>query len=123
MDICLNIEYKTGLLANTDLHAGGLLFCIVYETVIKFLDEVSVEMYYNVIDPISPMDNSDVLTLQRYYQRGTYSYNQRGYLQCLFDNENIELVGRFGYENKTIVFHAFNKHQKRSWSIVVKRND
>jgi len=119
MNIRIGREYKTGLAASTDLHAGGIFFCIIYEQVIKFTDASSVEMYYKVINPLSPMDDYDVEQLSNYFQKGSWSYNNQGYLYCQFPDISYELTGRTtGDDEKIIAFQSYNKNSKVSSSVV-----
>jgi hypothetical protein len=119
MELRLEKEYKTGLLASTDLHAGGIFFAIIYKKVLRFKNATEVSLYNEIINPLSPMDNQDVHQLEMNRQEGTYSFNERGYLACSFPKMKIELTGRITGDNKEIlVFHQFDRHLSRSSSIV-----
>lgn len=119
MELILEREYKTGLVATTDLHAGGLFFSIIYRKVIRFNNETEVSLYNEVVNELSPMDDGDVHQLKKYHQKGTYAFNGRGYLTCIFPGVKIEFTGRItGDNNEVLVFHQYDRHLSKSTSIV-----
>lgn len=44
MKIEINKKYQSSLIANTDLHAGGLFFCIIYQNQLEFFTNGKVEL-------------------------------------------------------------------------------
>ena len=77
MKVELNKKYQSGLIANTDLHAGGLFFCIIYRNCLEFFENGKVELTKKVVDAFRPMDENDVSHMEHYKIEGKYSFNER----------------------------------------------
>ena len=60
MKVEFNKKYQSGLIANTDLHAGGLFFCIIYRYCLNFFENGKVELTKKLVDAFRPMDGNDV---------------------------------------------------------------
>ena len=85
-----NVDYSTGLMATTDLHAGGLFFCIIYRKVLHFRDNGEVVLCEKLVDPFRPMDPVDVARIEKYRITGKYFKNGRGNLECQFEGLSME---------------------------------
>lgn len=115
----LNKKYFSGLTATTDLHAGGIFFCIIYRKCLLFLDNGEVQLSKELVDPFRPMDDEDVRRIQSYNHKGRYLLNDRKYLVCQFDEINLTLTGLPTEENPAIIaFDAYDKRFSTSWSEV-----
>src|SRR4051794_4809345 len=80
--------YRSGPQAWTDLHAGGLLFYVVYEELIEFRRDGGVSLWYEVLDDSRDMDNEGEEYRRRRHS-GSYCLNERGYLECSFPEFNL----------------------------------
>jgi hypothetical protein len=121
MVIILNREYHTELIANTELHAGGLFFCIIFKKILKFKENNNVQLYQKVINPLRPMDEYDIDYINNYNSHGQYKINDRGYLKCKFDSIDLEYTGiLLDEQTNDIIFHVFNKAAGDSWSEIFK---
>ena len=109
--------YQSEKIANTELHAGGLFFCIIYSNCLVFKNNGQVILTKKVIDPFRPMDAIDIKHLEDYKITGKYYTNDRGYLVCEFEEIFITLTGMFTVKNpKTIVFNVFDSRLSKRWS-------
>ncbi|MFC0777659.1 hypothetical protein [Flavobacterium sp. HJSW_4] len=52
MKIEINKKYLPGLRADTDLHAGGLFFCIIYQNQLEFFENGKVELTKRFFTPM-----------------------------------------------------------------------
>jgi hypothetical protein len=119
MNISLDSDYVSVPIANTDLHAGGIFFCIVYEKIIRFNKDGSIQLTKRIIDPFRPMDDIDIELINNYYQKGNYRFNDRDLIICSFNEIDLELTGVVSSVNcNMLIFHAFDKKISRSWSEV-----
>lgn len=114
----LEKEYKT-LKTNTDLHAGGIFFCIPYEESIIFYKNGKVEIKQRVIENFRPMDQQDLDRINNVRIIGTYRLNLRNYIEC--DFENFDLTGLPLSENKDIIcFHTYDNRTNQPGSSIYK---
>ena len=119
MKIELNKKYLSGLKAHTDLHAGGLFFCIIYQNCLEFFESGEVAFTKKLIDAFKPMDAHDVSAIENYNMIGEYFFNDKGYLECKF--EFLELTGLPTEKDQSIIpFHAYDSRWPNSWSEVYK---
>ena len=110
MNIELNKKYLTGPIANTELHAGGLFFCIIYQNCLEFLSNGDVIFTKKIMYAFRPMDENDVKHLEKYCITGKYYYNERGYLICDFEDLLIQYTGLATENNPSIIpFHIYDK--------------
>ncbi|RYU96693.1 hypothetical protein [Emticicia agri] len=115
MKIELNRKYLSSLKADTDLHSGGLFFCIIYQNCLEFFENGKVEYTKKLVDAFKPMDDIDIKHLENYKIIGEYSYNQRGYLKCEFEDIFLSLTGLPTEKDPTIIpFHVYNERFSRS---------
>jgi hypothetical protein len=115
----LNKKYFSVLIADTDLHAGGVFFCILYRKCLLFLDNGEVQLSKELVDPFKPGDEQDVRRIKDYQAKGRYIRNHRQYLECHFDEINLILTGLPTVKNPAIIaFHAYNSRLSRQWSEV-----
>ncbi len=83
--IAFEKEYKSGPKASTDVHAGGIFFCVPYEDKIKFRKDGKVELTKTVIEYYRPMDGQfEVDHINNYRLVGTYSLSKNKYIECTF---------------------------------------
>jgi hypothetical protein len=75
--------YCAGPLAWTDLHAGGVFFCVVYEELIQFRRDGTVRRWRTIMDDSRQLDD-EAEQLLRIAPAGHYRVNDRGYLECVF---------------------------------------
>jgi hypothetical protein len=121
MKVEINKKYLSGLIANTDLHAGGLFFCIIYQNCLEFFDDGTVEFTKRLVDDFRPMDENDVLHLKNYKITGQYFINDRGYLVCKFDDLFWTLTGLSTEKNSDIIpFFIYDSRLLTRWSEVYK---
>jgi len=79
--------YKSGPKASTDLHAGGIFFCVPYEEIITFFENGKVEIKRRVIEYFRPMDGqSEIDEINNFKLVGTYKLSDRKYIECTFNN-------------------------------------
>lgn len=107
----MNKKYQSGLIANTDLHAGGLFFCIIYQNQLEFFENGKVELTKKVVESLRPMDEKDVKHLQNYKIVGDYLFNDRGYLVCKFEDLFWTFTGLSSEKDSSII--AFNIYDSR----------
>ena len=86
----IGVPYYTGPLAWTDLHAGGLFFCVIYRECLEFSTRGRVRRWCEVIDDSRSLDD-EAEVLRATNVVGSYRLNERGYLSCVFPD--LELTG------------------------------
>jgi hypothetical protein len=107
------------MMANTELHAGGLFFCIIYKNCLQFFEDGKVEMTKIIIDAFRPMDDSDVSHLENYKIIGKYSINDRGYLVCEFEDLFWTFTGLSTEKDSSIIpFNIYDNRLSKNWSEV-----
>lgn len=102
-------EYKSSPMASTDLHAGGIFFCVPYEEIIKFGKGGKVELTKKVIENFRPMDGqSEIDKINNFKLIGTYQLSSRKYIECKF--EDFSMIGLPLKKNQNILtFHCYHK--------------
>ncbi len=81
--ITLDAEYTSGPLATSDLHAGGIFFCVLYEEVLIFRPNNVVELDVRILDNWRPLDD-EADFLSKRSATCSYGLNDREYLSCKF---------------------------------------
>ena len=81
--IMLDVEYSSGPRATSDLHAGGIFFCVLYEDVLVFRPNNTVELDVRILDNWRPLDDEADFLAKR-SATGTYEINSKGYISCNF---------------------------------------
>ena len=100
--------YRTGLLASTDLHAGGILFGYVYREILLFESDQTVVQSFEIIDTFVQMENeSETLSNQR--NTGLYKLNSRGLLELDFQNKRYTGIRCKNIEPDTLAFNVYFK--------------
>lgn len=113
-------RYVTGPKASTDLHAGGVFFCVVYRECIQFDREGGARHWFEVIDDSRALDD-EAEDLRGTDMSGRYSVNDRGYLVCKF--EGLELVGLpCEKASELLAFHAWRPEAGIAFSLVFEAN-
>jgi hypothetical protein len=121
MKIELNKKYLSSLMANTELHAGGLFFCILYQNCLEFFEIGKVVLTKNLVDDFRPMDENDIRHLENYKIVGKYSFNDRGYLVCEFEELFLTFTGQATEKDSTIIpFFIYDSRLSKRWSEVYK---
>lgn len=121
MKIELHKKYLSGLLAYTDLHAGGNFSCIIYQKCLVFYEDEKVILTQHVIDPFKPMDEIDVTLIENRTSIGSYSINTRGYLVCKFVNSFLSFTGLPTEKDPSIIaFYVYDSRLGSTWSEVYK---
>lgn len=124
MNLEFNKKYLSSLIANTDLHSGGLFFCILYQNCLEFFENGKVELSKKVIDAFRPMDENDIRHLENYNIIGKYSFNDRGYLVCEFEDLSLKFTGvATEKDSTTIPFFIYDSRLLSKWSEVYKIED
>ncbi len=115
----INSIYLSELLADTDLHAGGLFFCIIYRNSLEFINDDKVLFTKIIVDAFRPMDEQDVMHLENYKIEGQYFYNERGHLICEFKDLFLRYTGLQTEKNEDIIpFHIYDSRLNKRWSEV-----
>lgn len=116
--IQLGKEYLSGIEATTDLHAGGIFFCVPYQECIIFRENGIVEITRKVIERFRPMDGqNEIDEINNFKLVGKYLISDRDYLLCEF--ENLTMTGLPLIENSnTLAFHCHRKRGNREFSSV-----
>jgi hypothetical protein len=121
MKIEMNKKYQSGLIANTDLHAGGLFFCIIYQNQLEFFENGKIELTKKVVDAFRPINEDDVKHLQNYKIVGDYSFNHRGYLVCTFEDLFWTFTGLSSEKDSSIIaFNIYDSRLENRWGEVYK---
>jgi hypothetical protein len=102
-------EYKSSPKASTDLHAGGIFFCVPYEEIITFYKDGKVEIKRSVIENFRPMDGqSEIDEINDFKLKGTYELSSKKYIKCKF--EDFSMIGLPLEINQDILtFHCHRK--------------
>lgn len=123
MNLILDHPYLSGYNASTDLHAGGIFFCILYKNSIVFHEGGKVTLTHTDIHPVRPMDDFDVERIKNHQNEGTYTFNQRGYLECHFTvgETNITYTGMIIETHPGILaFNVYNSKGQSSSCVFVR---
>ncbi len=121
MKVELGKKYLSSLMANTDLHAGGIFFCIIYQNCFEFNPDGKVILTKKVVDDFRPMDIQDVKHLENYKIEGEYFYNDRNYLICDFKDLCLIYTGLSTEKNSDIIpFHVYDTRLLKQWGEVYK---
>jgi hypothetical protein len=117
--LALDVPYRSGPQGWTDLHAGGLFFCVVYRECLQFSAGGRAKRWCEVIDDSRPLDD-EVEQLRQSECVGTYGVNDRGYLVCSFPD--LELTGLpCAKAPELLAFHAWRPSVSLSFSLVYRR--
>lgn len=112
----LNARYATGPMARTDLHAGGIFFCVVYCECLMFAPDGRVRRWCEVIDESRPFDNEHK-ALEATNIVGNYRLNSHGYLECRF--VDLELTGLpCERDRRLLAFYGWRPEYGTHFSIV-----
>src|SRR5262249_10861426 len=118
--LVVGAAYRTGPLAWTDLHAGGLFFCVVYRECLRFGRRGRVWRWCQVMDDSRPLDDEGK-QIRADRSEGTYRLNDRGYLACVFPD--LQLTGLPCERSpETLAFHAWRPSSGVSFSLVYCRS-
>lgn len=118
MQVALGKKYVSSPIASTDLHAGGLLFGIVFIRILRFFDNEKVVLTKEVVDPFRPMDHADVARINEFRTEGTFFENNRNYIECRFSEINQVFIGTSTNHSGKIVFHCIDQRLARTWGEV-----
>lgn len=119
--LTLSAEYASAPLATTDLHAGGIFFCVLYEEVLVFRPNNIVELSVRVIDNWRPFDDEQE-NLTSMSANGVYGLDGNGFLEC--DFPNVSFTGLpCKIRSDWLAFHVFDRVTARSKSRVYARRD
>lgn len=78
-----DVEYSSGPLARTELHAGGIFFCVLYEDVLIFRPNNVVEHDVRILDDWRPLDDeADSLVMRT--TNATYGLDSKGNVSFKF---------------------------------------
>ena len=112
----MDVPYRTGPLAMTDLHAGGLFFCVIYRECLQFQSDGSVRRWCDVLDEQRAFDD-EADQLRAIDMEGAFRLNERGYLSCVFPD--LELTGLpSDLVPGLLAFHAWRKPLGIGYSLV-----
>lgn len=117
--LVFDAPYCSGPLAWTDLHAGGVFFCVVYRECLQFRAGGVVRRWCEVLDEARPFDDEPE-QLRAAGGDGRYWINDRGYLVCTFPD--LELTGLPCEQMPDLIaFHAWQSSPGLSFSLVYSR--
>ncbi len=107
--IQLGKKYKSSPQASTELHAGGIFFCIPYEEILIFYEFGKVELTREVIEYFRPMDgDAEIAEFNNFKAVGTVQLSDRNYIECEF--EEFTMIGLPLKKNEDILtFHCYGK--------------
>jgi hypothetical protein len=121
MKLEIEKKYNSELIAITDLHGGGIFFCLVYIKVLTFKTDGEVVLTKKVINPFRPMDPIDIALIDNFKIKGKYHTNDNDYITCEFDEIYLKLIGIHLEKNpSTLVFNAYDSRLKTQWSEIYK---
>lgn len=81
--LCEASPFVTGPEATTDLHAGGIFFCVLYQRELTFHSNRDVSLNYRILDNWRPLDD-EVQCLSSRSKRGKASVDSKGNLTIAF---------------------------------------
>jgi hypothetical protein len=114
--LTIDRPYRTGPMALTDLHAGGVFFCIVYAECLQFSADAKVRRWREVIDASRPFDNEEK-EMREFNEVGSFQINGRGYLTCQFPS--LLLTGLPCRDaDGLLAFNAWYKSSQQSTGLV-----
>jgi hypothetical protein len=114
-----NKRYLSGLITDAHLHAGNNLFGLIYQNRISFFDENVVEFTRIVVDPVRPMDESDVEFLNTFKIVGTFYKDENDYIICNFPSCYWKFTGMKSPNNsKNMIFSVYDSRLDKKWSEV-----
>jgi hypothetical protein len=114
--LTMDRPYRTGPMASTELHAGGIFFCTVYAECLQFGSNWQVRRWRELIDGSRPFDD-EVQEMREFKEIGSFRLNDRGYVTCEFPS--LVLTGLPCKDAEGLLaFHAWHKTAKRSNGIV-----
>lgn len=114
----MNKTFNSEVIASTDLHAGGHLFGILFQKVLKFNDNGTVFLEKKVVDSFNPLDSNDITHLNSYRIKGKWQ-NSGKYIQCSFQDIFVEMKGIESPNKKgRLIFHCHDTRLKRQWGEV-----
>ena len=107
----LNAEYSAGPIATTDLHAGGNLFCVIYEEVLTFCEGGTVDIEFRILDNWRPLAD-EAANLVESNATGQY-FVKNGHIKIQF--LNFQMIG-LPTDSKPnwLVFHLFRHESNTS---------
>lgn len=112
--------YLGSLEASTDLHAGGIFFCIVYRPALTFFRRNNtVIMSHEIVATPSPMDNSDVDRIKNVRVKGVWSFNERNHLVCSFENRLYMQGEPTNRSGKMLAFYTSFKNERSGSAVFV----
>lgn len=121
--IQFNKEYISGPKASTDIHAGGIFFCVPYYEIITFFENGTVEITKRVIENFRPMNGqSEIDKINNFKWSGTYELTDRNYIECKF--ANFSMLGLPLKINEDILaFHCYRVTSGLQFGNVFKLSD
>lgn len=115
-----NAHYATGPLATTDLHAGGIFFCVVYRERLHFQGAGEVRRWCEVIDDGRPFDD-EATRLRATDMMGRYEVDGEK-IVCRFPG--LEMTGAICRRTpELLAFHVWRSGPAISASLVYRRLD
>ena len=107
--------YKSSPKASTDLHAGGVFFCVPYEEMIKFSKRGKVVITRKVIETFRPMDGQhEIDQINNFKLKGKYTSSSGNYIRCNFDN--FTMIGLpLELNHNILTFHCHCKNSGRQF--------
>jgi hypothetical protein len=116
----LNVDYRSGQLAWTELHASGLFSCVVYEEVLRFSENGIVARHFSILDDSRAIAREEVAHLRRTAGAGRYSLGDRGYLEFEFSDAKYTGV-TCEWPAGLLAFHVYHKETRLSYGRVFRR--
>lgn len=116
-------KYLSERIVDTDVHAGGLFFCVIYQNCLEFRADGKVLLTKQLVNAFRPMDPADIKRLENYRVTGQYSVNERGYLVCDFGEIFLQYTGMEMESGKLIPFHVFDRRLSKQWGEIYTLSD
>jgi len=86
--LCELSPFVTGPSAATELHAGGVFFCVLYRRELTFRSSGEVNLEFKILDDWRPLDR-EAQSLESQSCVGKLSPNSRGYIEITFPGMNF----------------------------------
>jgi hypothetical protein len=118
--LSLDTPYRSSMQATTELHAGGVFFCVLYTEVLEFRSDGTVRRWCEVTNGARALDNEDE-ELRRINESGSYLVNDRGYLELSFADR--KMTGLPWLESpELLAFHVWHPSNGLTYGRVYHKN-
>ena len=106
--LCELSPFVTGPSATSDLHAGGVFFCVIYRRELTFHPNRLADLNFHVLDNWRP-SGGEVQDLNSKSCSGKVTSNSRGYIEISFPN--MQFTGcECDNLSRHLAFHIFGSY-------------